>query len=143
MNITTALILVHFLLFVYTFRFQRTTLGISRQALGQGSAQYQGVLTPSWMGILGWAQTGLYIIAIVMVFLTYGWLYAIGYVVGSQIGYSMFDAITPFPSYTYCFNVIKRHINSEMAKANDDEARQSLEMILASVVRSETEAAAG
>ena len=134
------LIVIHFFLFVYTFRFQRTTLGLSREHLGQGTSKYQQILTPTWMGILGWFQTILYVSAIISVFFVYGWLFAVGYILISQVGFTLVDGITPIPSYTHCFKTIKNHLLKEIHLTNDEEMKNGLRKVLVQVVASEKKA---
>ena len=51
----------------FAFRFQRTTLNISRAIFNKGSSNVQMLLSPTWLGILGWLVHGLVILISILV----------------------------------------------------------------------------
>lgn len=101
---------------VYTFRFQRTTLSISREILGHGDPGLQLVLTPNWMGVLGWIGTALLVINIVLFFIYFGWIWALGILGYGFIFGAFVDMVTPLPSYNHCFNIIEKELQNQIKK---------------------------
>lgn len=131
------LILVKIILTTFVFRFQRTTLSISRKVLGVGNANFQSILTPNWIGILGWADTGLSILLIGLIFIKFGWLWALLAIAFIIFGATIIDVISPIPSYKLCFNLIKRSLKNDITK--EDENNEKLEQVLDLVINIEKE----
>lgn len=99
---------------VYTFRFQRTTLSISREILGRGDPDLQLVLTPNWMGVLAWSGTALLVINLVLFFIYFGWIWALGILGYGFIFGAFVDMVTPLPPYYHCFNIVERELNKRI-----------------------------
>ena len=124
--LVAVLLLIYFVVTTYTFRFQRTTLSLSREILGFGSTDVQVMLTPNWMGVLGWAGTALLVLNVVLVFIAFGWVYSLLLIFYAFVLGALVDAITPLPSYTHTFNIIERHLEQEARRAI---ARQEAEKL--------------
>ena len=117
MNIAIILIIIHWILFHYTFEFQRITLTLARQQDIENTKDYQIILTPTWMGILGWTLNIIHILAIILVYLYHGWIIAIIYAVLSYFGfYSFIGFYIHYPSKKHYFSIIKRHLLGEIKK---------------------------
>ena len=127
MNYVILLIVIEFVVFTYTFRFQRTTLSISRSLVGDSSIQT--MLTPVWVGILGWMNVPLMVLAIIAIGLSYSWVLAIMYFIALHLVHSTVDTFTPIPSYKHCFSIIKKHLSksSDLGRVNKKNVRTTLE----------------
>ena len=130
MNIAIALLIVDWLLFNYVFKYQRVTLELSRLQLGQSSSKYQMLLTPNWVGVLGWLMNLLHIVTAVAFFVIYGWLYAAGYLLLSFIGYSLIDFIIPYPTKRYFLRLIKNYLSKEDKRQKNTDHKEFLDNAL-------------
>ena len=99
---------------VFTCRFQRTTLGICRTLLGQNDARVQAFMTPAWVGLLGWIHTALIVVVTAILWFAYGWPFGVGALVYSFVGMAIVDAVSPLPTYGFCFRLIERELESRM-----------------------------
>jgi hypothetical protein len=110
------------IIFLYAFMFQRTTLQIAR-VLNAPISETQMILTPNWMGALGWVGTiGAYGV-LILIWTSFGIATALlGLVVNLTI-----SVILPIP-YQYFFKMVLNHLNSEINKSNEEkqEAYKSL-----------------
>ena len=80
----------------------------------------QSVLTPVWVGFLGWLGTGLAVLLAVLVFISLGWLWAGAFVVYVAIQTVVLDLVTPWPSHRQCFRIIKSHLRSSLRTVTGD-----------------------
>lgn len=107
--ITIGFLISRIVLFQYVFRFQRTTLGITRLVGGgRRTVDLQVAMTPDWVGTLGWISTLAMIVAGFMVWRTWGWLPLGGFALYVVVLAPSVDVISPFPTYRHCFQVIER-----------------------------------
>jgi hypothetical protein len=110
--ISIAACIAYVLLSQYVFRFQRTTRGVSHELVGVTDPRLQILVTPNWMGALGWLSTALWIIATILTWVAFGWLGGVGVVIYAFIFGALTDIVSPFPTYTHCFNVIESALRS-------------------------------
>ncbi len=112
---------IFFLIHTYVFMYQRTTLTIARAMGNVPITQIQTVLTPNWMGLLGWVSTiGLYG-SYVLIWLQIGWLWAVGLFILNHLA----SAIIPIPS-GYFYNVVEKHLEKEIKNQKGKEERDAL-----------------
>lgn len=113
MSIATYIVflLAHF----YVFAFQRATLTLGRLIQPEHVSKVQLILTPNWMGALGWTTTIGFYGSLVFVGFEHGWLWAICGWVLSQILYS----IVPIPSKHF-YGLIKQHLIKTVKKLDKD-----------------------
>ena len=92
----------------YLFRFQRTTLQISRK-LNDGfrSIDLQNAMTPTWMGVLGWGRMLAGIALSVLIWLVWGWLALAGFLAYKFLLGAWVDFISPMPTYGHCIKRIE------------------------------------
>ncbi|MHB8840688.1 MAG: hypothetical protein ACYC56_02670 [Candidatus Aquicultor sp.] len=133
MNIAIVLLIVDWLIFNYVFKYQRVTLLLSREHTGASNPEYQMLLTPNWVGIMGWLTRLLHLGTAVAFFVVYGWLFAILYLLLSFFGYGLIDALIPFPSTRYYFKLIKNSISNDINNAKNPGHKVELEKILQAV----------
>lgn len=113
-------------LHLYVFLFQRVTLSIARLAEGVSRNDTQMILTPNWMGILGWISSIGFYGSLIYLWLDIGILWAVGGFVLSQIIF----AIVPIPQ-NYYFGIITKHLTKEMTNSKKIENR----LIFASLLK--------
>lgn len=102
--------------------FQRATLTIARVIEILPIAQVQAILTPNWVGAIGWISTiGLYA-SIVYIWLQHGLLWSLGTFIGSHL----LTAVVPIPS-SYFYNLVLRHLRQEISREKDNEKREIYE----------------
>ncbi|MCC7236233.1 MAG: hypothetical protein IT163_13055 [Bryobacterales bacterium] len=107
MSSTTMMELVVFqvLLSHYSFSFQRFTLGVARDvAGGTGAGDHsisaiQSMMTPAWMGVLGWLSLVLKILIVYLLWVRYGWMFALGYLAFSFVVMGRVVPLFPFEDY--------------------------------------------
>jgi len=129
-DIIIPLLLTYFIINTFAFRFQRTTLSISRSILNVGKAEFQALLTPVWIGLLGWISQALWIIISILLFLQFGWIQALVFLLYVFMGTAFFDSITPLPSYNQCFNIIEKNLKKGVNKSKNLLQKIGLEEIL-------------
>ncbi|MDP3724199.1 MAG: hypothetical protein Q8R11_01040 [bacterium] len=133
------LLLVLFLIYsgiaFYTFRFQRVTLSISRKLLDYGDTNTQMILTPNWVGILGWISTGLLLVNGVLFFVFYGWVYILMLSFFHFFGLAILEKFSPIPPYGYFFEIIEKHLGNEIKNSKDKEKENFLKKMLGNVQR--------
>lgn len=130
MNIAILLLIADWLVFNYVFKYQRVTLMLSRKHTGASSAEYQMLLTPNWVGIMGWLTKLLHLGTALAFFMVYGWLFAVLYLLLSLVGYAFIDAFIPLPSTQYYLKLIKNSISNDISNAKDPMLRIELEKAL-------------
>jgi len=92
----------------YLFRFQRTTLQISRKLNdGSRSIDLQNAMTPTWMGVLGWGKMLAGIGLSVLIWLVWGWLALAGFLAYMFLLGAWVDFISPLPTYGHCIKMIE------------------------------------
>lgn len=133
MNIAIILLIIDWLVFNYIFKYQRVTLILSRKHTGDSNAEYQMLLSPNWIGIMGWSVNLLHIGTAVAFFMVYGWLYAVLYLMLSFVGYGFFDALIPFPSTKYYFKIIINGLSRDISKDKSPINKVELEKVLQAV----------
>lgn len=106
----------------YVFMYQRATLTIARVVEILPITQIQAVLTPNWVGAVGWISTIGLFGSFVYLWLQHGLLWAIGAFIGSQL----FTAIVPIPS-KYFYNLVLRHLRQEISREKDNEKKEIYE----------------
>ncbi|OGJ68031.1 hypothetical protein A3B61_00310 [Candidatus Peribacteria bacterium RIFCSPLOWO2_01_FULL_53_10] len=113
---------LYFIDSIFCFRFQRVTLAVSRK-LKESEDTYrnkktnklQSFMTPTWLGALGWLSTLLLIAAFFLIFVAFGWMWALGVVLYAFVGGAIVDVITPIPSYQYCLELAQKEIRKSLA----------------------------
>ena len=105
-TITVGLLISYAVIGQYVFRFQRTTLGITRQIGGGMSSDLQIALTPGWVGALGWLRKLVMLAAGFMVWRTWGWIPLSVFALYAFVLGSFADVISPFPTYRHCFDIV-------------------------------------
>lgn len=109
---------------VFTFRFQRTTLGICRELFGRRDTRVQILMTPPWVGFLGWSHTALFIAVTAVLWITYGWPFGLGALVYGFVGLAVVDMVSPLPTYRFCFKLIEGELDKHAsADTTEDIAR--------------------
>lgn len=140
MTILTFAILAFYLINnTFTFRFQRTTLSISQVLFNEGNPRIQVLMSPIWLGILGWTNTGLTILLSVLMWISFGWIYTILFWAYALLGTAIVDSITPFPSYNFCFRIIKKSMKKDLSKTQSIEDKEILQEMLSKVENIESE----
>ena len=97
----------------------------------------QMLLTPVWMGFFGWVSQALDIVAVILIFLRFGWIWAAVFLIYSLFGLAMLDMVLPFPTYSYCFRVIKQSLKRDIRSSfrhplsalMTDDHRRRIEML--------------
>ncbi|MFH0936941.1 MAG: hypothetical protein V1808_01455 [Candidatus Daviesbacteria bacterium] len=115
--LVTIVVIVDLLLTIYSFRFQRTTLSIARNMGAQGinnQGNIQILLTPNYLGYISFINTIIGASAFVLIGFNIGWIYSIGYLLIKWFGTGIIDIFIPIPSYSYCLNLIEKHLNNEV-----------------------------
>ncbi len=115
---------IFFILNTYVFMYQRTTLTIARVIRDRVSntpiTQVQLLLTPNWIGLLGWTSTiGLYGSLILI-----GWQINVLLAIGILIATHVSHAIIPIPS-EYFYELVKKHLHKEQRQQNDKENKDT------------------
>lgn len=119
MNVALILIIIHWILFHYTFEFQRITLALARLQNDKDTKDYQILLSPNWIGLLGWTLNIVHIVAVILVFLYYGWIFAIIYLALTFLGiYSIIGYYIPFPPKKHFFKIIKNNLLNKIKRGD-------------------------
>lgn len=130
-----ALLIIYFINNTFVFRFQRTTLSISREMIGYGDPHMQALLTPNWMGLLGWIDMGLWIILCPLLFIRFGWISVIIFLLCVFIGTALIDSFTPFPSYNQCFKIIEKSLNKDIQTTSNQNKKTTLVNLLGEIAK--------
>lgn len=133
MNIAIIMLIIDWFVFNFVFKYQRVTLMLSRKNIGEGNTEYQMLLSPNWIGILGWVVNILHILGVIAFFIVYGWVYAILYLILSFAGYGILDIVIPIPSRHYYFGLIKKSLQNDIKNQKNIAQKKTLEKILQSV----------
>ena len=112
----------------YVFRFQRTTRSVSQLLVGHVDRSLQTVLTPNWMGALGWFSTGLAVATGFCAWLVFGWLAVLGVAGYALVIAALVDVVSPLPTYRHCFDVMESCLQSA---SDPDAAAELIEKIRA------------
>jgi len=75
------------------------------------------------MGLLGWIDTGLWIILCPLLFIQFGWFFIIIFLLYVFIGTAFIDMITPLPSYNQCFKIIEKSLNKDIQTASNQDKK--------------------
>ena len=137
MNIAIILLVIDWLVFNYVFKYQRITLILSRKYTGKGSVEYQKLLTPNWIGVIGWLVNILHISTAIAFFMIYGWVEAVFYLLLSFIGYGIIDAFIPLPPTGYYIELIKKSLRADIKNSKKTIQKNELEKILQMVIDAE------
>jgi hypothetical protein len=129
------LLIIYFISNIFVFRFQRTTLNISRAIIDYGDSNIQALLTPNWIGLLGWIDRGLWIILCPLLFIQFGWISVIIFLLYVFIGGAFIDVITPFPSYNQCFKIIEKSLNKDIQTTLDQDKKTALTNLSGEVIK--------
>jgi len=131
------LIIIDWVVFNYTFKYQRTTLELSRMHLGTGNAHYQAILSPTWLGLVGWLVNLLHLAPVILFFLIYGWIWALLYLLISFLGFGAIDAFIAFPTKKYYFQLIKKSLKNDINKTKNKKQKITLKKVLKEVTKTE------
>jgi len=108
--------------------YQRTTLTIARILENLPISEVQIILTPTWVGILGWVTTIGFYGSLVLIWLQLGILWAVlGFIVSHLLG-----AVIPIPS-AYFYGLVIKHLQSEVKRNKNLEKREVYKAFLSSV----------
>jgi hypothetical protein len=109
--------------------FQRATLTLGRLIQPEHVSKIQMILTPVWLGGIGWLTTIGFYCSLVYLGFEFGWFWAIGGWIFSHIRY----AIVPIPS-NHFYRLIKEHLIKTIKKFdNDPELRAQLFIFTAQI----------
>ena len=67
-------------------------------------------MSPPWVGALGWLSTLLLVTITVLLFLYVYWVWGVLFIVYGLIAIALLDVFSPFPSYKFCFKLIKKEL---------------------------------
>jgi len=129
------LLFIYFVIDTFVYRFQRTTLSISRSIIGVGNPNLQSWLTPDWVGLLGWISRALWIIITILLFFYFGWSFTLIFLSYVFLGGAFVDFITPFPSYNQCFKIIEKSLKKDIKTALNPDKKEALINLLSEVER--------
>lgn len=115
----------------FIFRFQRTTLGICREMFGADDWRVQAVMTPAWVGFLGWTHRVLIFVVSGVLWKSYGWPFALGAFVYGFLGLALMDVISPLPTYRFCFRLIEGELDKRKKEDDSGEISRFKERVLA------------
>ncbi len=122
-------ILAYVALTQYVFRFQRTTRGISQLLADDVSRSVQMVLTPTWLGVLGWLSTMLGVVTTVVVWFEWGWIGLGMFLLYALVGDALVDVVSPLPTYRHCFDVIERELRSSPDATHAEQILEAVQRI--------------
>ena len=126
-----ALIVVFVANSMFTFRFQRTTLGICRELFGHNDKKVQILMTPPWVGFLGWFHTALIVVVTGVLWLTYGWPFGLGALIYGFAGLAVVDVVSPLPTYRFCFKLIESELDKHASTDTSGEFTRLKAQVLA------------
>lgn len=129
------LLFIYFVIDTFVYRFQRTTLSISRSIIGVGNSNLQSWLTPDWMGLLGWISRTLWIIITILLFFYFGWSFTLIFLLYVFLGGAFVDFITPLPSYSQCFKIIENHLKKEVQQTLDFDKKELFKQLLTEIMK--------
>lgn len=118
-TVAVGLFAAYAILSQYVFRFQRTTRGISQELLDGVDQNLMLLLTPGWMGTLGWTSSLLFVISIAAAWWALGWVATLAVVAYGLLLSAIIDVISPLPTYSHCFNIVE----STLKAASDPTVR--------------------
>jgi hypothetical protein len=136
-NILYILIIVYLINVHFLYRFQRVTLGIARSI---GNIRLQAELTPNWITVLYLLNFILLLILPVLIFLKFGCILTIIFLLYTFIGIPIFNVFIPilFPSYNLCFRLIKNGLVNKINKENNIINKIGFEDLLQLVIDEES-----
>lgn len=124
------LLIIYFISNTFVFRYQKTTLSISRAVMNGGYYRVQTALTPSWIGLVGWCNKGLAVLVTILLFIKFGWPWCLAFLAYVFVGTSIVDTFTPLPSHKQCFALIEKKVKNSIMASNDKEEKELLEKLL-------------
>jgi hypothetical protein len=98
----------------YLFRFQRVTRSLARSVFS-GADQVNGqiIMTPTWVGMLGWMLLPFNAaIAIGFIWLV-GWTAGLIWLTYAFLGVALVNWVTPLPSYEHCFELVESSVRGD------------------------------
>lgn len=128
------LTIIYIISHTFLYRFQRTTLSISRQI---GDRKLQATLTPNWITIIYWMNFILLIGLSVLIFIEFGWLWTLIFLIYSFIITPLIDIFLPVPSYKSCFAMIKKGLQKDVKKSKDETRKLVFSRLLEAVENEE------
>ena len=129
------LTIIYIVSHTFLYRFQRTTLSISRQI---GDRKLQATLTPNWITIIYWTNFILLIGLSVLIFIEFNWLWVLIFLIYSFIITPLIDILfLPIPSYKNCFAIIKRGLQKDVKKSKDKVQKLAFLQLLEAVENKE------
>jgi hypothetical protein len=127
------LVIIYVINNTFVYRFQRTTLGISRQT---GDRGLQATLTPNWIAWLYWSNFILLIGLSILIFVTFSWLWLLIFLVYAFVVTPIIGVLFPIPSYKKCFEMIKKGLQKDIDRSKDENKRLTFSRLL-EVVKNE------
>lgn len=112
---------IFLIIFLFAFMYQRTTLTIARIIQNLPITEVQMILTPTWIGLIGWISYGMYVACILIGF-EFGWTFGILSFIFAYI----LSVIIPIPS-SFFFNMIKDHLDNEIKNCKNKEKARIFE----------------
>ena len=117
---------LHILIFMY----QRATLTIARLLQSNSVSEIQIILTPVWLGVCGWITAIGFYGSLIYIWFQYGILCAIlGFIFSHFL-----SAAIPIPS-SFIYELVIKHLRSEIMKNKNPETKKPYESLLLSVER--------
>lgn len=129
------LIIIHWVIFHYTFEFQRVTLTLSRIHFGRGEAKYQALLSPNKISTLAFFLKFIAITTSVVIGYTFGWWVGVVYfILTFFLGiFSWFGFLIPFPRAPHCFDLIEKHLSLKIKEGDKHFSEEVLRETLRAV----------
>jgi len=129
------LTIIYIISHTFLYRFQRTTLGISRRIRDR---KLQATLTPNWITITYWINFILLIGLPVLIFIEFNWLWVLIFLIYSFIITPLIDIfLLPIPSYKSCFAIIKKGLQKDIRKSKDEARKLAFLQLLKAVENEE------
>jgi hypothetical protein len=97
---------------IFVFRFQYLTRSIARLMSPWPTTTIQVVITPVWIGLLGWLHSALIIVIPVIILIHFGW--QLGTVAGIYclFGFAPLSLMSPLPSIGFYYQLMTSELDS-------------------------------
>ena len=113
-TLAIAFLIVFVCLFSTTFHFQRFTLGVARglapNTATRNISSMQALMSPAWMGFLGWLLYLPLVLSAYFGFQPYGWLWLAGLAILVIVGGAILDNVWPLPTRSQCASLAMREV---------------------------------
>lgn len=100
----------------FVFRFQRTTLSLSMAVTKKDVPNVQKMMTPVWVGALGWVNTIILIALFIYFVVTSSWLWLATLLLYAFVGTAIIDRFIPLPSYRLCTELVMSGLRKDLNK---------------------------